>query len=64
MASPLSLEPAVQRADHREAWIRLRAAKMGQLDPFSRVGAGKGNEGGPRRRRLLGALKHFGASTY
>ncbi|MFB2553905.1 hypothetical protein [Ensifer soli] len=35
-----------ERADHREEWIRLRAGKIGQLDQFSKVGAGRGNEGG------------------
>lgn len=41
----------IQRAQHEAEWIKLREEeedKMGQLDPFSKVGAGRGNEGGIR----------------
>lgn len=41
-----------QRALHEAEWIKLREeeeqSKMGQVDPFSKVGAGRGNEGGIR----------------
>lgn len=42
----------IQRAQHEAEWIKLREeeehGKMGQLGPFSKVGAGRGNEGGIR----------------
>ena len=46
-----TLSAVDERAEHRAEWVRLRGDgddKLGQVDPVSKVGAGRSNEGGIR----------------